>query len=88
VSSLRAPTPIRGSERRQCRSSNGNGPITRRQYPLPGTTPHQPPGAVPAPPGGESDRIRWFRWDELPGLDLDPGLVRAFRKARALVDVR
>jgi 8-oxo-dGTP pyrophosphatase MutT (NUDIX family) len=44
-----------------------------------------PGDAVVAPGEGESERIRWFGWDELPGLDLDPGLVRAFAKARAIV---
>jgi 8-oxo-dGTP pyrophosphatase MutT (NUDIX family) len=34
------------------------------------------------PGSGESERIRWFYWDELAGLGLDPGLTRAFQKAR------
>jgi 8-oxo-dGTP pyrophosphatase MutT (NUDIX family) len=34
------------------------------------------------PGSGESERIRWFRWDDLARLDLDPGLARAFKKAR------
>ena len=45
---------------------------------------------VVAPGGGalvrapaESDDLRWFGWDELRGLDLDPGLRRALGKARA-----
>jgi 8-oxo-dGTP pyrophosphatase MutT (NUDIX family) len=45
---------------------------------------------VLAPDGGalvrspsESDDLRWFGWDELDGLDLDPGLQRALAKARA-----
>jgi 8-oxo-dGTP pyrophosphatase MutT (NUDIX family) len=37
------------------------------------------------PGSGESERLRWFRWEELGGLDLDPGLVRAFGKARVYV---
>jgi 8-oxo-dGTP pyrophosphatase MutT (NUDIX family) len=44
-----------------------------------------PPGARLAPPPGESERIHWFAWDDLPGLGLDSGLVRAFAKARAIV---
>ena len=31
----------------------------------------------------ESRDLRWFRWSELGGLGLDPGLLRAFEKARA-----
>jgi 8-oxo-dGTP pyrophosphatase MutT (NUDIX family) len=31
----------------------------------------------------ESNDLRWFGWDELPCLNLDPGLVRGLRKARA-----
>ena len=31
----------------------------------------------------ESDDLRWFGWDELGELDLDPGLRRALGKARA-----
>jgi 8-oxo-dGTP pyrophosphatase MutT (NUDIX family) len=39
--------------------------------------------ALPLRPGsGESERIRWFRWDDLAQLGLDPGLARAFQKAR------
>ena len=30
----------------------------------------------------ESGALRWFGWDELRGLDLDPGLRRALAKAR------
>ena len=30
----------------------------------------------------ETNDCRWFEWDELAGLDLDPGLVRALAKAR------
>ncbi len=32
----------------------------------------------------ESNDLRWFAWDELPALQLDPGLERGLRKARAL----
>jgi 8-oxo-dGTP pyrophosphatase MutT (NUDIX family) len=31
----------------------------------------------------ESDDLRWFGWDELAELDLDPGLRRALAKTRA-----
>lgn len=31
----------------------------------------------------EAHALRWFGWDELDALDLDPGLRRALRKARA-----
>lgn len=31
----------------------------------------------------ESHALRWFSWERLKGLDLDPGLVRALGKARA-----
>ena len=38
---------------------------------------------APLRPGsGESERLRWFGWDEVGGLGLDPGLVRALVKAR------
>lgn len=30
----------------------------------------------------EADDVRWFGWEELPALDLDPGLQRALAKAR------
>jgi 8-oxo-dGTP pyrophosphatase MutT (NUDIX family) len=34
-------------------------------------------------PGPEETReLRWFAWEELDALDLDPGLRRGFRKAR------
>ena len=33
----------------------------------------------------ESNEIRWFGWDELRKLDLDPGLVRALAKARTVL---
>jgi len=35
----------------------------------------------------ESNDLRWFAWDALPGLDLDPGLTRAYAKAARLVGV-
>jgi 8-oxo-dGTP pyrophosphatase MutT (NUDIX family) len=41
-----------------------------------------PPGAALAPSAREARVTRWFTWDELPGLDLDPGLVRGLGKAR------
>jgi 8-oxo-dGTP pyrophosphatase MutT (NUDIX family) len=38
---------------------------------------------APLRPGsGESERVRWFSWDELGRLNLDPGLTRALAKAR------
>jgi 8-oxo-dGTP pyrophosphatase MutT (NUDIX family) len=33
----------------------------------------------------ESDELRWFLWDELPALGLDPGVVRALAKARRIM---
>jgi len=33
----------------------------------------------------ETRALRWFAWDELDGLDLDPGLRRALTTARALL---
>jgi 8-oxo-dGTP pyrophosphatase MutT (NUDIX family) len=30
----------------------------------------------------ESEQLRWFAWDELPALELDPGVLRALAKAR------
>jgi 8-oxo-dGTP pyrophosphatase MutT (NUDIX family) len=33
----------------------------------------------------ESEQLRWFSWDELPSLDLDPGVLRALAKARRLL---
>jgi 8-oxo-dGTP pyrophosphatase MutT (NUDIX family) len=44
-----------------------------------------PPHAVIAPAAGESERIRWFGWEELKQLDLDHGLVRALGKARKIL---
>ena len=34
------------------------------------------------PQDGESARVSWFGWDDLAGLDLDPGVRRALAKAR------
>jgi 8-oxo-dGTP pyrophosphatase MutT (NUDIX family) len=47
-----------------------------------------PDDAVPAPGAGESRLLRWFAWDELSGLPLDPGLRRALGKARRIVQSR
>jgi 8-oxo-dGTP pyrophosphatase MutT (NUDIX family)/SAM-dependent methyltransferase len=33
----------------------------------------------------ESHAIRWFRWDELAALELDPGLQRALKKVRDVI---
>ena len=45
------------------------------------------PGDAPLSPRvGESRRVCWFGWEELPGLDLDPGLKRGLAKARLGVD--
>lgn len=33
----------------------------------------------------ESDALRWFGWDELDALALDPGVVRALAKARRIM---
>jgi 8-oxo-dGTP pyrophosphatase MutT (NUDIX family) len=33
----------------------------------------------------EARDLRWFGWQDLPGLGLDPGLVRALASARALL---
>jgi 8-oxo-dGTP pyrophosphatase MutT (NUDIX family) len=33
----------------------------------------------------EARALRWFTWEELATVDLDPGLRRAFRAARALM---
>ena len=42
-----------------------------------------PPDAVLHRQAAEARALRWFTWDELAALDLDPGLRRAFRAARA-----
>jgi 8-oxo-dGTP pyrophosphatase MutT (NUDIX family) len=44
-----------------------------------------PEGATLRRAPEESDDLRWFTWDELPGLDLDAGVVRALGKARRLL---
>jgi 8-oxo-dGTP pyrophosphatase MutT (NUDIX family) len=44
-----------------------------------------PPRAEIARAVEESNDLRWFAWDELPGLGLDPGLWRLLAKARAIV---
>jgi 8-oxo-dGTP pyrophosphatase MutT (NUDIX family) len=36
----------------------------------------------------ETSDLRWFRWDELDGLDLDAGLRRALAKARRIAGSR
>lgn len=36
----------------------------------------------------ESEDLRWFGWNEVSGLDLDPGLRRALGKARKLFGAR
>lgn len=41
-----------------------------------------PAHAALAPSVREARVTRWFTWDELPSLDLDPGLVRGLQKAR------
>ena len=33
----------------------------------------------------ESDALRWFVWNELPALDLDPGVVRALAKVQRIM---
>lgn len=45
-----------------------------------------PADARPALAANESRALRWFRWDELAGLDLDPGLCRGLGKARRIVE--
>jgi 8-oxo-dGTP pyrophosphatase MutT (NUDIX family) len=40
------------------------------------------PAAAIRPDDGETTKVRWFAWDELPALDLDHGLRRALAKAR------
>jgi 8-oxo-dGTP pyrophosphatase MutT (NUDIX family) len=36
-------------------------------------------------PGPEAHAVRWFGWEELTGLGLDPGLLRALARARLVV---
>ena len=43
-----------------------------------------PDGAALALRAAESNDLRWFRWDELQPLGLDPGLERALAKVRRL----
>jgi 8-oxo-dGTP pyrophosphatase MutT (NUDIX family) len=40
------------------------------------------PAAAIQPAEGETTKVHWFGWDELPALDLDHGLRRALAKAR------
>jgi 8-oxo-dGTP pyrophosphatase MutT (NUDIX family) len=47
-----------------------------------------PGGAATMLNADESYALRWFAWDEIDGLGLDPGLRRAFTKVRALVPTR
>jgi 8-oxo-dGTP pyrophosphatase MutT (NUDIX family) len=42
-----------------------------------------PPIAIVSRSLEETKDLRWFSWDELDGLDLDPGLRRLLGKARA-----
>lgn len=42
-----------------------------------------PAGAVLRRLAAEARALRWFTWDQLTDLDLDPGLRRALRAARA-----
>ena len=42
-----------------------------------------PPEAALVRSAAESEDLRWFGWDQLRGLDLDPGLRRALGKAQA-----
>jgi 8-oxo-dGTP pyrophosphatase MutT (NUDIX family) len=44
-----------------------------------------PDDAVPRRAAAESRAVRWFAWDELAALDLDPGVRRALAKIRALL---
>jgi hypothetical protein len=37
------------------------------------------------PARGESRIVKWFHWNELDPLDLDPGLLRGLAKARDYV---
>lgn len=47
-----------------------------------------PAGARLARSAAESEDLRWFGWDELGGLELDPGLRRALGKVRKLIALR
>jgi 8-oxo-dGTP pyrophosphatase MutT (NUDIX family) len=43
-----------------------------------------PGDGAPRLDSAEAQALRWFAWEELATLDLDPGLRRALRAARAL----
>jgi 8-oxo-dGTP pyrophosphatase MutT (NUDIX family) len=47
-----------------------------------------PEGAGSRPARAEVRALRWLAWEELPALDLDPGLRRALRSARAFTSTR
>jgi 8-oxo-dGTP pyrophosphatase MutT (NUDIX family) len=47
-----------------------------------------PSAAIARPRAAEARALRWFAWDELATLDLDPGLRRALRAARAITSTR
>ena len=42
-----------------------------------------PRAGTPRPAAEEARALRWFTWEELSAVDLDPGLRRALRAARA-----
>ena len=44
-----------------------------------------PSGAETMRAEAEASDLRWFEWSELAALELDPGLRRALRKARAFM---
>jgi hypothetical protein len=44
-----------------------------------------PPDASLRRQVAEARALRWFTWDELETVDLDPGLRRALRAARAVM---
>ncbi len=44
-----------------------------------------PAGVAPRRQAAEARALRWYAWDELSALALDPGLRRALRAARALI---
>ncbi|HET7293866.1 MAG TPA: NUDIX domain-containing protein [Vicinamibacteria bacterium] len=44
-----------------------------------------PDGAAAQLKADESHAVRWFTWDELADLDLDPGLKRALQKAKRVL---
>lgn len=43
-----------------------------------------PEGAALVRSAEEASDLRWFAWDQLTAIDLDPGLRRALRKVRAI----